>query len=291
LDFLLPIWNPLIVEPLVYTLQFLANLTGNGGLAIVLMTLIIKTFLLPLSLKQTASMKAMQSLQPELAALKKKYKERERVTQETMKLYKERGINPASGCLPMIPMMVVLFGLYWALMNLAQADPEFQRPFLWVPKLHEPDVINLGDFPLPGILPILMAITQFFSSKMMTMPSQDPQQQMMNRMMTIMMPGMMLFWGVTFPAGLVLYWLISNIYEMVRLYFTMGPESLRMGSFSFGSLVPGRQAAEDVSEIGGDGARPSSQDTGGETPGSGVGRTNGRPSRPRRKRGRRSGRR
>src|SRR5436190_2048145 len=138
------------------------------------MTIIIKTVLLPLSLKQTASMKAMQSLQP----------------------------------------------------------------FLWMPGLNQPDIFHLAGLALPGVLPIAMAITQFFSSRMMTMPSADPQQQTMNRMTTVIMPGMMLFWGLTFPAGLVLYWFVSNLYEMVRLYFTMGPDSLNMGGlgFSFGSL-------------------------------------------------------
>src|ERR671914_348095 len=95
----------------------------GGGVAIILMTLIIKAILLPLSLKQTNSMKAMQAIQPEIAALRKRVKDKEKLTQETMRLYKERGVNPAAGCLPMIPTMVVLIGLYGALINLAQCDP------------------------------------------------------------------------------------------------------------------------------------------------------------------------
>jgi YidC/Oxa1 family membrane protein insertase len=94
-------WNQAVVDPLTGALQFLTSLTGSGGLAIILMTLVIKTVLLPLSLKQPNSMKGMQAIQPEAAALKKKYEDREKVTQETMKLY-ARGINPASGCVPMI---------------------------------------------------------------------------------------------------------------------------------------------------------------------------------------------
>ena len=298
MDALLPYWNQAVVDPLIAVLQFLANVTSSGGLAIILMTIIIKTVLLPLSLKQTASMKAMQSLQPELAAIKKKYKDREKVSQETMKLYKERGINPASGCVPMIPTMVVLFGLYGALNNLSRSnadgacvapcDPEFQQPFLWMPGLNQPDIFHLAGLALPGVLPIAMAITQFFSSRMMTMPSADPQQQTMNRMTTVIMPGMMLFWGLTFPAGLVLYWFVSNVYEMVRLYFTMGPDSLKLGSFSFASLLPGREAEPARPE--GDGARPMDRTGSDEIPGGGP-RVDGRPARPRQKRGRRSGRR
>jgi YidC/Oxa1 family membrane protein insertase len=304
LDFITPYWNQAVVWPLEGVLRYLAGLTGSGGIAIILMTLIVKTLLLPLSLKQTNSMKAMQAIQPEVAALKKKYKDRERVTQETMKLYKERGINPASGCVPMLPTMVVLFGLYWALMNLAQSnaegqclppcDPEFQQPFLWVPQLHFPDVFHIGELALPGILPIAMAITQYFSSKMMTMPTSDPQQQTMNRMMTIIMPGMMLFWGITFPAGLVLYWFVSNVFEMVRLYFTMGSSSLQ-GSLGFGSLLPKRAAAVEeqsgVSDGDSDnGAQPAEQITGATTPRGGA-RPNSRAPRHRQKRGKRSGRR
>lgn len=308
------IWNQLVVFPLEAILRFLAEFAGSGGIAIILMTLIIKGLLLPLSLKQTNSMKAMQALQPEIADLKKKFKDREKITQETMRLYKERGVNPASGCLPMLPTMVVLFGLYWALQNLSQHDPEFQEPFLWVQGLNHPDTFTLPglDVRLPGILPIVMAITQYFSSKMMTMPTQDPQQQTMNRMMTIMMPAMMLFWGVTFPAGLVLYWFISNLFEMVRLYFTMGPRSL--GSVpSFGSWRPGGAPKTDQSSADGNGAQTTrsassgqarsagsgqarsagpgqAEQTGTDIPGGGP-RANGRPHRPRNKRGRRSGRR
>ena len=306
MDFLLPFWNAVVVHPLMQMLQLLADFTASGGLAIILMTLIIKAVLLPLSLKQTNSMKAMQAIQPEIAALRKKIKDKEKLTQETMRLYKERGVNPAAGCLPMIPTMVVLIGLYGALINLAQydpsregsplqSDPRFQEPFLWVPRLDHPDVFEIPGlgFALPGILPVAMAITQYFSSKMMTMPTQDPQQQMMNRMMTVMMPAMMLFWGITFPAGLVLYWFISNIFEMVRLYFTMGPQSLAGGSanggaggLGFGTLFGGSKPSD-----GDNGAQPTEEQTTADTRGDGTKANGRRPARSRSKRGKRSGRR
>lgn len=300
------IWNLVVVHPLMLVLIQLANFTTSGGLAIILMTLIIKSILLPLSLQQTRSMKAMQAIQPEIAALRKKIKDKEKLTQETMALYKERGVNPASGCLPMVPTMVVLIGLYGALTGLANCDPTnnlaaeqctpFREPFLWVPELDKPDAFHIPGlgFALPGILPVAMAISQFFSSKMMSMPSQDPQQQMMNRTMTVMMPAMMLFWGITFPAGLVLYWFVSNVYEMVRLYFTMGRGGAAAmvpsggGGFSLASLLRGSGTAE--SGDGDDGATPSEQTTTADQAG-GRTRANGRPARPRGKRGRRSGRR
>jgi YidC/Oxa1 family membrane protein insertase len=297
------VWNLVVVHPLMLVLQQLAVFTGGGGLAIILMTLIIKSILLPLSLKQTNSMKAMQAIQPEIAALRKKIKDKEKLTQETMALYKERGVNPASGCLPMLPTMVVLIGLYGALTGLAHCDPTinldpdqcqpFRQPFLWVPELDQPDAFHIPalGFALPGILPIAMAVSQFFSSKMMSMPSQDPQQQMMNRTMTVMMPAMMLFWGITFPAGLVLYWFVSNVYEMVRLRFTMGPGGAAAampagggGGFSFGSLLRGSSSAD-----GADGAAAPAEDrTTADQAGDGTGaRANGRPARTRGKRGKR----
>ena len=303
-------WNLIVVHPLMLVLKQLADLTNSGGLAIILMTLGIKTILLPLSLQQTRSMKNMQSLQPEIAALKKKYKDREKITQETMRLYKERGVNPTSGCLPMVPTMIVLIGLYGALINLAQCDPNrdivlqcderFREPFLWLPQLDHPDAFHLPGLPfaLPGILPVAMAISQFFSSRMMSMPTQDPQQAAMNRMTTVIFPAMMLFWGITFPAGLVLYWFVSNLYEMVRLYFTMGPQramaaagGASAGSFGgfggfggFGSLF-GRPSASDETD-----SQPTEDKLSPEISGDGP-RANGRSSRPRSKRGRRSGRR
>jgi membrane protein insertase Oxa1/YidC/SpoIIIJ len=103
------------------------------------------------------------------------------------------------------------------------------------------------------------------------------------------MPAMMLFWGVTFPAGLVLYWFVSNVFEMVRLYFTMGPQALGAGSFSLSSLLPGRAAKTETSAADGSGALAADQTTNGEDSGGGA-QTERRASRSR-KRGRRSGRR
>jgi YidC/Oxa1 family membrane protein insertase len=303
LETFLPIWNQLVVGPLELVLMTLAALPGvGGGLAIILMTLLVKTVLLPLSLKQTASMKAMQSLGPDIAVIKQRYKDdREKVTQETMRLYKERGVNPVAGCLPMLPTMVVLFGLYWALQNLANSNaegeciapcnPDFQSSFLWVSALNHPDVVDVLGLTIPGILPILMAISQFFSSKMMTMPSTDPQQAMMNKMTTILMPAMMLFWGITFPAGLVLYWFVSNLFEMVRLYFTMGPDSLKM-DLNPKSFIAGFTSmfASNADASPSNGRGRDDDTTTGDLSGGGA-RARTRPNRPRNKRGRRSGRR
>src|SRR5690242_13570299 len=166
-------------------LREIAIYTNSGGVAIILFTIVLKLILTPFSLMQTKSMKAMQALQPEIAALKKKYpKDRERMAQEQMRLYKEHGVNPAAGCLPMIPMMIVLIGLYQALIHLscnpddaaniarvacdpARSDPRFHDSWLWITSLGAPDIpFHIGTVPIPGLLPIAMLITQFAYGKM-----------------------------------------------------------------------------------------------------------------------------
>ncbi|MCC7367119.1 MAG: membrane protein insertase YidC [Chloroflexi bacterium] len=253
-DIFLPVFVPFVMI-LEDGLKLLAQATGSGGLAIILFTVFLKLLLTPLSLMQTKSMKAMQAIQPEIAALKKKYpKDRERLAQEQMRLYKEHGVNPAAGCLPMIPMMIVLIGLYQALIHLScdpenlanisatycdplRSDKAFHDAWLWISNLGAPDSYHIGGIPIPGVLPILMLITQFGYGKLTPTsgPSDDPQQQMMQRMTTYFMPLMLFFFSFNFPAGLVLYWTISNLFEIFRMGITVSWDPLRPENL-FGGL-------------------------------------------------------
>ena len=274
-DIFLPVFNP-FVELLGHGLLIIAEVTNSAGLAIILFTIFLKLLLMPLSLMQTKSMKAMQAIGPEIAALKKKYpKDRERLAQEQMRLYKEHGVNPAAGCLPMIPMMIVLIALYQALIHLScdptipassivttpsacfegavlRPSPLFSSAFLWISSLGQPDIpFHIGDIPIPGILPIAMLLTQFAYGKMTptTGAADDPQQQMMMRMTTYFMPIMLFFFSFNFPAGLVLYWTISNIVEIARMGFTVSweplkPENLLSGLV--GAPAAAARAAEDT---------------------------------------------
>jgi YidC/Oxa1 family membrane protein insertase len=246
-DIFLPVWLPFVMV-LENGLREIAIYTNSGGAAIIIFTILLKLILTPFSLMQTKSMKAMQSLQPEIAALKKKYpKDRERLAQEQMRLYKEYGVNPAAGCLPMIPMMIVLIALYQALIHLScdpdavlsggaacdpshLNDPHFLGSFLWIGSLGHPDIVaHIGTIPIPGVLPIVMLITQFAYGRLTptTGASDDPQQQMMQKMTTYFMPLMLFFFSFNFPAGLVLYWTISNIFEIFRMGITVGWDPLR----------------------------------------------------------------
>ena len=268
-DIFLPVFVP-FVTLLEQGLTALAVLMGSGGLAIIVFTIFLKLLLTPLSLMQTKSMKAMQAIGPEIAALKKKYpKDRERLAQEQMRLYKEHGVNPAAGCLPMIPMMIVLIGLYQALIHLScdpsnaaniamtycipeRSNPYFHDSWLWIPNLGAPDIpFHIAGVPIPGILPIAMLITQIANGKMTptTGAADDPQQQKMMRMTTYFMPIMLFFFSFNFPAGLVLYWTISNIFEIARMGFTVGwdplkPENLLSGLV--GAPAAAARAAEDT---------------------------------------------
>jgi YidC/Oxa1 family membrane protein insertase len=397
LNTLLPLWNALLVHPIMHGLEFVATpLLGvvpagvAGALAIILFTIFLRLVLLPLSLVQIRSQRAQMAIQPELKAIQRKFKgDREGLARAQMALYKERGINPAAGCLPLLIQMPILFGMYAAMSQLATAgltldqvttrqiqpgqvvyaaerheqplpynqfvlaqlqvvpkgtdpinvtiqqdqsavsfegqellgstegltltpgqvppaanqnppnpqanapasiflrsgepdsdgitmdrdmpvpndgrpyvvevwvnvnatnadaakvvlsydptqldlvqidtpqikpaDLAFKSHFLWLPSLGQPDTWRIPgiNFNLPGLLLIIMTITSFVSQRMATMPTEDPQQQAMMRSMAFM-PLMYLFFFLQTPAGLVLYWLTSNVFSMFQQYFTVG---------------------------------------------------------------------
>jgi YidC/Oxa1 family membrane protein insertase len=227
------LWNTLVVQGIfVRALEFLyAELDtvgfANWGIAIILFTVIVKSLTLPLTLTSLRSTRRMQLLQPHLQALQKQHKnDKERLMQEQMALYKEHGVNPVFGCLPMVVQMPVWIALYSALFFLSHNNPEFARPFLWIPNLGVPE-FEPQNFPnqLP-ILALLTGATQWLTTRMAMQPSTDPQQQTMNQVMQFM-PLMFIFFSFNVPAGLVLYWVTSNLYQMIQQYFISGWGQLR----------------------------------------------------------------
>lgn len=227
------LWEHLVVQGIfVRALEFLYGELGNVGLAnwgiaIIIFTVVVKTLTLPLTLKALRSTRRMQALQPHLQALQKQHKnDKERLMQEQMALYKEHGVNPVAGCLPMVVQMPVWIALYSALFYLSHNNPEFARPFLWISNLGVPE-FTPANFPreLP-ILAVLTGITQWVTTRMAMQPSTDPQQQTMNQVMQFM-PLMFIFFSFNVPAGLVLYWVTSNIYQMIQQYFISGWGMLR----------------------------------------------------------------
>jgi YidC/Oxa1 family membrane protein insertase len=396
LNAFLPIWNAFLVHPIMYGLEFLVTpLIGfvpagvAGALAIVFFTIFLRLLLVPLSLVQIRSQRAQMAIQPEMKEIQRKFKgDREGLARAQMALYKERGINPAAGCLPLVIQMPILFGMYAAMSQLAtvgltldqvttsqiqpgqatyaatrsvvpypynqfvlarlhvvphgnspitvtvddtqssvswegnqlpltqaqdlvltpgavpsnanqnppnsqagtasiflrsgqpdadgitmdrevpvadgqpymieiwvngattnvdtakavvafdpslldvtqletppinDAEVAFKSTFLWLPSLGQPDVFHIPgvNFAIPGLLLLIMTVTSFLSQRMATMPTEDPQQQAMMRSMAFM-PLMYLFFFLNTPAGLVLYWLTSNVFSMFQQYFTVG---------------------------------------------------------------------
>jgi len=202
-----------------WVLETIANAVHSGGLAIILFTIIIKTILLPLTLKSIRSMKAMQDIQPKIKELQKKHgKNREELQKQTMALYAAHQVNPVAGCLPMLIQIPIFFGVYHAINNLAHSGSGyFDGPFLWL--------TSLGDADAWKILPIAAGVFQFIQMRMsrprIAPVTNDPQTQIMNTMMNIM-PLMVIVFGWTFASGAVLYWATQSVYSAVQQWFVSG---------------------------------------------------------------------
>lgn len=186
----------------------------SWGLTIILFTVAIKILFTPLTIQQLRASRAMQALQPQLNDLKKLHgKDRESLMKEQMRLYKENRVNPTAGCLPMLIQMPIWIGLYQALF-LLQNTSDFAARFLWIPSLAEPE-------PIPYALVLMTAASQWVVQRMMQVNVTDPQQKQMNQAMQFM-PLMYLFISFRMPAGLVLYWVASNVFTMIQQSFYFG---------------------------------------------------------------------
>ena len=193
---------------------------GSYGIAILILTIIVRVIFWPLTHKSTESMKRMQALQPQMAALKEKYKDNpQRMQQETMALYKAEKVNPMGGCLPMfiqIPVFIALFRVLRSAIELRFSQ------FLWIQDLSEPENLFAGSVPVVGslnILPILMAVTMMWQQKLTSgaNAAATPEQQQQQKMMAVMMPIMMLFFFYSMPSGLVLYWTTSQVIMIAQM--------------------------------------------------------------------------
>lgn len=207
-----------IAVPLLHVLQLLHRVTRNYGLDIILLTVIIKIAFLPLTQRSMKSMKEMQKLQPQMAKIRERFKDKpDEMNKEMMELYRRHKVNPIGGCLPMLLQIPVFVGLYSALMNTVELR---HAPFLlWINDLSAPD--RLGPWKLPFVqhpgIPVLTLImgASMLAQQWMTPSAGDPQQQ---KVMMIM-PIMFTFMFVNFPSGLVLYWLVNNILTIIQQYY------------------------------------------------------------------------
>lgn len=204
-------------------LHVIYNLVNNYGIAIILFTVVVRLALLPLTFKQTKSMKEMQVIQPKIKEIQEKYKNNKEVlNQKVMEVYQKHNVNPMAGCLPLLVQFPILIGLFRALRDPAKyvfGSPEvyasINSNFLWLENLSDPDL---------WILPILAAITTYLSSKMMQPKLKKGQKQDQTQMMMLyFFPLMMLVWGRSFPAGLTLYWVVGNLFQMTQQFFIGRP--------------------------------------------------------------------
>ncbi len=255
-------WETLIVFPLAAALSWMnkmlqaVGMPYSYGFAIILFTILIKVVTLPLTMAQLRSMRTMQHLQPRMQELQKKHgKDREALSKAQMEMYKEAGYNPAGGCLPLLVQMPILFGLYQALYRLTNIGELVNQAFFWIPDLAYPvqsegmgwitAKFAAGQYgTLVGylILPVLLVLTQIMLQKMSqpataSKQDQDPQQATMQQTMTFM-PLIFGFVFISLPAGLSLYYVVSNILSMIQQYFVTGWGSLKIPGITLSSIAP-----------------------------------------------------
>ncbi len=235
------IWDLIILQPMINSVITLSSvLFSNFGLAIIALTIVVRGLMYPLTVKQLHATKAMKDMQPKIAELQKKHgKDKQKLAEEQMKLYKESGVSPAGCLMPMLLQMPIWIALYQAIIRVLALNPEnflnlshylydwpvvysalpLNNQFLWM-NLAVPDFF----------LAILVGLSMWVQTKMITPTSTDPKQQTQGRTMQVMMPFMFFFLSMTFPSGLALYWLTTNIITVVIQYFITG----------WGGLLPAR---------------------------------------------------
>lgn len=230
------LWNTLFFQPMLNGLLLLYGVAfHNFGVTVVLFTLLVRMVILPLTLRQLHAAKAMARLQPELSKLQKRYaNDRQRLSQEQIRLYREQGVNPLGCAVPTLIQLPVWMGLYQSILLALAATPQdlmnlsrhlypnlqdvqslvpLESGFLWL------------DLALPDrffVLPILVGGSAWLQQKMATQPTDDPRQSQMNMTMQWMMPMMFGFFTVSFASGLAIYWFISNLISIIIQYFVTG---------------------------------------------------------------------
>jgi len=251
-------WDTIIIQPMTNLLLFIYDLLGHGphtfGLAIILFTILIKAITWPLNASQVKGAQAMQELQndKEWQDIQKKYaKDKEKIAQEQMRIYKERGINPFASCLPTLIQFPIIIGLYQSItralsvmpldmLHLARTIYPFQNvqgiiplnsKFLWM-NLGQPESVQVLSFALPT-LAVVVALTTYIQSKLTMPASTNPNDQsaQMSGMMSIYMPLMLGWFALNFASGIAIYFITSNLLGIAQYAAT--------GRANWSNLLPG----------------------------------------------------
>ena len=251
-------WNTLILDPMINILFWIYSILGNFGVAIIIFTVLIKLITHPLMAQQIKGTQAMQEMQKskQFQEIQKKYKnDREKLSQEQMKLYKELGINPFSSCLPTLIQFPIIIGLYQAIiralavtpiqlldlsthiysfMNAAALVP-IQKNFLWM-DLSQPERLPIFGVGIP-VLAIFVVITTYLQSKLLTPPSQPGDQgSQMTAAMNLYMPFFMGYLAWSFASGLAIYFVMTNIITILQ-YAALGKVNWKNLIPSFGKSL------------------------------------------------------
>lgn len=219
------LWNSLFYQPILQGLIFFYKALGNNfGWAIITITILIRSLLIPLILPTLRSGQRLKDLQPELEKLKEKYQDKKKLQQEQLKLYRQHNLNPAAGCLPFLLQFAVLIALYRVFANFIQTgmidNTQVNMEFLWL-NLAQPDNYY--------VLPVLAGLSQFLLVKIMPLPSPSPtkkksanQEDMataMQKQMNLMMPLMTILISLKLPSGLALYWVATTLFSIIQQKF------------------------------------------------------------------------
>ena len=233
------LWNEIIIRPMLNILLVLYVLCfSQMGLAIIAFTVLVRVVTIPLTVRQLRQMRSMTGLQPRVREIQERYAgDRQRISQETMRLYRESGVNPI-GCLgPLIVQMPILIGLFRVLILTLFDNPEdlvklSDKLYSWITfvPIHAAVPVNSGFLwmdlsqpdPSPIVMPILVAASTWVQQKMTQMPSPDPRQQSSQTMMLWMMPIFLGAFSLGWPSGLPLYWVVSNLIGIGIQYFITG---------------------------------------------------------------------
>ena len=249
-------WDMLIINPMLNTLLWIYSILGNFGLAIILFTILVRMVTYPLTIQQLKGASKMQEMQKskEYLAMQKKYKnDKQKLQQEQMKLYKEKGVNPLGSCLPTLIQFPVIIGLYQSIIRALAVTPmqmtalfyniypfsdvakllPIDSTFLWM-DLSQPERLYVFGYGIP-VLAIIVLITTYFQSRLITPPSQPGEQgAQMTQMMNLYMPLLMGYLALTFAAGLALYFVTSNVITILQYAF--------MGKANWKNLNPFKKA-------------------------------------------------
>lgn len=233
---MIALYHTIFLKPIFNALVALYNVVGDVGFAILLLTLGVRLLILPVTMQSLRSQRALQSLQPKLAALKEKHKgDRQALARATMELYKAEKVNPASSCLPLLIQLPVFIALYQALqIGLTNGGFDFLYSFVSRPEAINPHAFGFIDLASRSIPIALMAgLTQYWQAAMLSRQKPPKKMEgakdeammtMMNKQMLYVMPAMTVVIGASLPGGVILYWLVTNLITILQQYVFLRPK-------------------------------------------------------------------